>query len=191
MSAQLNFGVLYSSEDYNDPTTTISKSGDIAWVSGDKSGDGVRLGGNSTGIEGGGPAWNWNDKYVIIALPADGQPEKIGFTYRTNNGNASGAEWYVAESADGQEWTNAWTTNSKVATPKSQEVALNATTRFVKLCYSGNFAGYFFSVVVSGGNTTAVEQSREAQAGRKVMMNGQVRILRGDKVYDLNGRSIR
>lgn len=191
MSAHLEFGALYSGEDYNDPTTTIQKDGDVAWITGDASGEGVRLGGSNTGIAPGSPAWNWDDKYVILALPANGQPEKINFIHRTNNNNASSAEWYVAESADGEQWSNAWTTNSKSSSAQSREVALQSTTRFVKLCYSGNFAGYFFSVVVSGGYPTAIEQSREAQTGRKVLVDGKIRILRGNKAYDLNGRSIR
>lgn len=122
-----------------------NKQGEVAWAGS----DGIRLGGSSTKITGG-PAYNWEDKYIIINF--EGIPKKISFTTGltsnvatanvvwpgsgTNNGY-----WYMEQKSETGNWSNVWTEESS-NNPGSISKDLNPDTRYVKICYTGNFAGY-------------------------------------------------
>ncbi len=151
--AALNYGSTLTQNDFNDNTTVISKiipdGSEVVWDNGQ-----IRCGGTATGAFSG-PAWNWDDKGVVIALAA-GVPNQLSFQYATNNTAAtkrgtdwSAPDWYVDESENGSTWTNAWTTNSNSKTFASQTVNLKTTTRYIRLYYSGNFAGYFKNIKVT------------------------------------------
>lgn len=114
---------------------------------------GIRLGGSSGNVfpinDKSLPAYNWDDKYIIITF--EGVPDKVSFSYRTNNATASGANWYVQESANGVNgWSEIWSNGDYNKTSyASVTKSLKPSTRYLKLCYSGNFAGYFQNVHIT------------------------------------------
>ena len=114
---------------------------------------GIRLGGSSGSVfpinDKSLPAYNWDDKYIIITF--EGVPDKVSFSYRTNNATASDANWYVQESANGVNgWSEIWSNGNYDKTSyASVTKSLKPSTRYLKLCYSGNFAGYFKNVHIT------------------------------------------
>ena len=151
--AELAYNAILTQNDFNNNKTVISKiipdGSEVVWDNGQ-----IRCGGASSKITEA-PAWNWDDKGIVIALAA-GVPNQLSFQYATNNVTStkgstdwSAPDWYVDESADGSKWTNAWTINSNSTTFSSKTVNLSATTRFIRLYFSGNFAGYFKDIKVT------------------------------------------
>lgn len=114
---------------------------------------GIRLGGSSGSVfpinDKSLPAYNWDDKYIIITF--EGVPDKVSFSYRTNNSSATGANWYVQESANGVNgWSEIWSNGDYNKTSSASVTkSLKPSTRYLKLCYSGNFAGYFKNVHIT------------------------------------------
>ena len=115
--------------------------------------EGVKLG------DGGG-GFNWDDKFTIIGFT--GIPDSLTFTFKPKDevlGDISGIEWYVQESPtnEGTQNNNGqnpfWTAKSKKWTSTqssgSAAIKLDPETRFLKLCYSGNYAGAFINVTVT------------------------------------------
>ena len=138
----LPLGQVLTEELYNACCT--KKGGDVTWQA---SVNGVRVGGSSTGPFSG-PAWNWDDKYFVLEL-GTGIPLSVTFNYRTNNAVSTDPVWYVAESTDGSTWTNIWTTSSTSTTFASATATTSPTARYLKFCFSGNFAGYFQNIIVN------------------------------------------
>ena len=138
----LPLGQVLTEELYNACCT--KKGGDVTWQA---SVNGVRVGGSSTSPFSG-PAWNWDDKYFVLEL-GTGIPLSVTFTYRTNNAASTDPVWYVAESTDGSTWTNIWTTSSTSTTFASATATTSPTARYLKFCFSGNFAGYFQNIIVN------------------------------------------
>lgn len=121
--------------------------GDVAYTS-----DGIRLGGSKTGI-GDDPAWDWYDKYVDIKF--EGIPGTISFTtgntsvaptakvttfFGKGAGNNNGF-WYMIEYPEGESANTLWTENDN-ANPGNISYDLKPNTNKVRICYTGNFAGY-------------------------------------------------
>ena len=138
----LPLGQVLTEELYNACRT--KKEGDVTWQA---SVNGVRVGGSSTSIVSG-PAWNWDDKYFVLEL-GTGIPLSVTFNFRTNSANSTDPIWYVAESTDGSSWTNIWTTSSNSTTFASATATTSPTARYLKFCFSGNFAGYFQNIIVN------------------------------------------
>lgn len=131
----------YTQAMYNDNDITTQKSSS-AWDGG------VRLGGSSTSITGA-PAYNWDDKYIVVYFY--GIPDKLSFQYKTNSGAATDADWSVQESTNGSSWTDVWGEDNKASTSWTSvnNQQLKTTTRYLRFCYSGNFAGYFNNIKVT------------------------------------------
>ncbi len=92
--------------------------------------------------------FNWDDKYVIIAC--NGIPDKLSFSYKLGNGGATGISFYVEESDNGTSFTNVWSvSNASTSYTNVSDLQLKPTTRFVKLCYSGNFGGFFSNINIT------------------------------------------
>lgn len=137
----------YTQAMFNDGSITTQK---VAGTSCSWS-DGIKLESKAT---------DWDDKYVVIHF--EGIPKDISFKYKASDSNVSNgvnnyrqADWYIAESADGKEWSSCpW---ENLGGDKSNSTSwvtvsnkpLNSTTRYLKLCYSGNFAGYYSDIVVT------------------------------------------
>lgn len=119
---------------------------------------------------------NWDDVYVVINFK--GIPKDLSFDYRAGNGTAStgwtdwsAPPWYVHESADGTNWSPIWDIESNSTDWKTvSNLPLKPNTRYIKLCYSGNFDGYFRNVTVSErneliANPTSLDFGNTAKVG--------------------------
>lgn len=97
--------------------------------------------------------FNYNDKFVDLYFT--GIPDKLGFStsvkHATDLFNVSGVYWYVKESVDGVNWSNEiWNEeDTKNITIAGDSIQLNPDTRYLRLCYSGNFGGVFHNVTVT------------------------------------------
>lgn len=141
--AELGYGVALTQNDFNNTSTVVKKEGTIEWDT-----DHVRCGGASNGISIGGPSWNWDDKYFDVKL-ANGVPEQLSFEWACNNVTSTDPDWYVKESADGTNWTTVWENNSSSASWTAVTKNLKPGTRYLRFCFSGNFAGNFRKIKVT------------------------------------------
>lgn len=137
--AQLPYNTVMTQSHFNDGNTKIASSGDNAWDGG------VRLGGKSTSIFAG-PAYNWDDKYIIIALSSNGIPHHLTCNTSTNSNSTSDTKFYVATSSDNKTYTEKWSSDERNNTI---DLELAKDVKYIKLCYSANFAGYFKNIKVS------------------------------------------
>lgn len=142
--AELGYGVTLTQNDFNNNSTVVKKEGTIEWDNGH-----VRCGGSSNGIGIGSPSWNWDDKYFDVKL-ANGVPSQLTFEWACNNVTSTQAEWYVKESADGSNWSAAiWTNTSSSSSWTKVTKNLQPNTRYLRFCFSGNFAGNYRSIKVT------------------------------------------
>lgn len=139
--AQLPYNTVMTQSHFNDGNTKIASSGDNAWDGG------VRLGGKSTSIfNPSGPAYNWDDKYIIIALSSNGIPHHLTCNTSTNSNATSDTKFYVATSSDNKTYTEKWSSENR---DNTIDLELAKDVKYIKLCYSANFAGYFKNIKVS------------------------------------------
>lgn len=135
--AQLPYNTTMTQSHYNDGSIIIKKSGTQSWD-----------GGVKVGSAGGG--FNWDDKYVIIALNQQSIPYQLKFKYKVGASGSSNPNWYVDESSDNSNWSRVWSNESKNTSWSAQQVInLSKSTKYIKLCYSGNFTGYFADIIVT------------------------------------------
>ena len=135
--AQLPYNTTMTGDHYND-ATIVQSDGKNGWD------NGIRLG----DVDGGG--FNYNDKYVVIALSENGIPKKIKCNTEAKSVQGTifpptDIVFYIAESVDNSTFTTVKELNGKT---NYFEVDLSKETKYIKLCYSGNFGGYFRDIVV-------------------------------------------
>ena len=152
-------------EALNDASIVVKKDAPTVTWRGDNSG--VQLGGKDNGF-------NYNDKYIDIAI--DGIPDILSFkviSYGNSIFPVTEAEWYVKESSDNSNWSE------KIVISKASHqdalsslfsVQLSSTTRYVRLCYSGNFGGAFCGI-----NITPKEFNLKVIHNDEVVRNEKVR----------------
>ena len=88
--------------------------------------------------------FDWDDNYYDIHF--EGIPDKLTFNFDADDA-ASGEEWYVMESSNGTDWSSkTWTSTSNSG---SASVTLQSSTRYLRLCYSGNLNGYMSNIHVT------------------------------------------
>lgn len=139
MHAQLPYNTTMTKTHYNSSAVVVSNVGDQnSWSSG------IRLGQRESWFAG--VEWNWDDKYVVIALNTNGIPDKLTFSYSTSGGLATGIDWRVYEGSTSSPTTLAWSEDNGSG---SATVSLRRDTRYVKLVYSGNYYGNFKSIKVT------------------------------------------
>lgn len=76
------------------------------------------------------------ESYFIVALPQEGVPEKLFFSYSTLSGGTAS----VYESTDHKNWTGMWTMELNAGLgnlAKSDSVSLKTSTRYLKFAYKG------------------------------------------------------
>lgn len=167
----------YTQAMFNDGSITTQK---VAGSSCSWDGNGIKLESGAT---------DWDDKYVVIHF--EGIPKDISFKYKASSTNVSNgvnkywqANWYIAESADGKEWSSyPW---ENLGGDKSNSTSwvtvsnkpLNSTTRYLKLCYSGNFAGFYSDIVVT--------ELEKFEADPKTLDFGKQGVKYGEQVLPLN-----
>lgn len=143
----------YTQAMFNDGTITTQK---VASESCKWDGNGVKLESGAT---------NWDDKFIVIHF--EGIPKDISFKYKTSNSNVSNglnhywqADWYIAEGSEGPNGEIMWSENypwKNLGGDKSNSTdwvtvsnqPLQSSTRYLKLCYSGNYAGYYSDIKVT------------------------------------------
>lgn len=182
--AELAYNVPFSEADWNDETTVVADKGDNEW----SSKHGICLGDNGLG------GFDYNDKYIVIALADNATPIRLTATTKTRdtaglNSGATSVFFAVSASADNENFVDVWTSESK---KNDIDVALPEDTRYVKVLYSGNFAGCFEALTVWGEEKeTGVEDIFAPQnKALKVMKNGQIYILKDGQLYDCLGRMV-
>ena len=135
--AQLPYNTTMTSDHYTDATIVQSK-GDNGWD------DGIRCGNKDLG------GFDYSDKYVVVALSENGIPKKITCNTEAKSITVitppTDIVFYIAWSADNSNFTTLETKKSKT---NAFDVELPKEAKYIKLCYSGNFAGYFTDIVVS------------------------------------------
>ncbi|MBR0195150.1 MAG: hypothetical protein IJQ32_02765 [Paludibacteraceae bacterium] len=145
--AQLPYNTTMTQSYYNDSKTVITKEGTVNWNDG-----GIRLGTTSNWTPG-----NWSDKYVVIALNQTSIPYQLTFKYKCNSGIATTPNWSVSESSDNSNWSTIWSavtpTSSSVSvstdTYTATPIEFSKSTKYIKLCYTGNYSGTFIDIKVS------------------------------------------
>lgn len=135
--AQLPYNTTMTSDHYND-ATIVKSDGDNGWDGG------IRCGNKDLG------GFNYSDKYVVVALSENGIPKKITCNTEAKSITSitppTDIVFYIAWSADNSSFTTLETKKSKT---NSFDVELPKEAKYIKLCYSGNFAGYFTDIMVS------------------------------------------
>ena len=184
--AQLAYNVPFSIEDWDwesEKKTLVAVENEVSW----SNENGICLG-NATG-----DGFDYDDKYVVIALAENGTPDRLQASTLVRTPSslfpATGVLFSVSASADNETFEQVWKSESKNNTI---DVELPATTKFVKLLYSGNFAGYFKNLTVT---SQVIESDVEDVVGFvdqvvKVIRNGQLLILKDNQLYDSMGRLI-
>lgn len=158
---------------FNDGTFKTSSQGNTSWDNTNQ----ITLG--SVGNDG----FSFDDKAVILHI--EGIPDKLTFEIAipTNPGYGIGAilggvtnvEWYVQESESAtMPNETAWTSTYDGTEFKSYEVQLQPTTRYVKLCYSGNFGAYFRNVKISELSYIEKPSSTSVDFGTATINSGVV-----------------
>ena len=183
--AELAYNVPFTETDWNDETTIVADEGDNAW----SSKHGICLGNNVLG------GFDYDDKYVVIALANNATPTRVTATTKTRdtaglNTGATRVYFSVSVSADNENFAEVWTSESK---KNGIDVTLPADTRYLKVLYSGNFAGCVEGLTVYGEVVeTGVEDLKAPQSTAvKVMMNGQIYIVKDTQMYDCLGRMVK
>lgn len=135
--AQLPYNTTMTSDHYND-ATIVKSDGDNGWDGG------IRLGNKNLG------GFDYSDKYVVVALSSNGIPKKL--TCTTAVGSVStitpttGVEFVVSTSSDNETFVEQVKSEEKT---NSFEIELSKDVKYIKFCYSGNFAGYFKDIKVT------------------------------------------
>ena len=183
--AELAYNVPFSEADWNDETTIVADKGSNEW----SSKHGICLGDYAWG------GFDFGDKYVVIALANDATPTRLTATTKTRdtagtNNGATGVFFSVSTSFDNVNFAEVWSSKSK---QNDIDVALPADTRYVKLLYSGNYAGCVEGLTVYGEVVeTGVEDLFAPQnTAVKVMKNGQIYIVKDNQMYDCLGRMVK
>ena len=183
--AELAYNVPFTEADWNDETTIVADEGDNEW----SSKHGICLGNNVLG------GFDYDDKYVVIALANNATPTRVTATTKTRdtaglNTGATRVYFSVSVSADNENFAEVWTSESK---KNDIDVTLPADTRYLKVLYSGNFAGCVEGLTVYGEVVeTGVEDLKAPQSTAvKVMMNGQIYIVKDNQMYDCLGRMVK
>ncbi len=104
---------------------------------------GIRLGNNSE-------IFSWGDKDFVMEI--SGIPDKLNFKYSSSKG-ASGRQYVIYESADGENFTEIWRDNKGSGidgnTYWCNDLQLSPDTRFIKFFYYGNCAAYYREISVT------------------------------------------
>ena len=152
---------------WNSKTMKVESEGENSW-------DGLK--GITLG-DGSGGGFNYNDKYIILHF--EGIPDKMTFELATTESLAGGAtqvEWYIKESPtqsmpDSKIWTS---THTGTEFSDLQTVELQPTTRYVMLCYSGNFGGYIRNLQISELKYVQDPEPASIDFGSAVIYAGEV-----------------
>lgn len=124
---------------------------------------------------------NWDDRYVIINFT--GIPKDMSFSFEPSVDGTTYEYWYVDESPNGQNgtWTRAWNTEGEGDNYERGTVTehpLLPTTRYLKLCYSGNYGGIFKNLHVTELNEFRAVDSQNKTLDKDTLDFGANQVYR-------------
>ena len=145
--------ITYNSEYFDDGNFTVKKTANSSF-----SGTSLQLGNATWG------GTNWDDKFIIIHF--EGVPDKITFKHRTKSeisgigGDRTEVEWFVQQDATNSFGTGtedckaddaktAWYSSDPSGNDITETIQLNPDARWLKICYSGNYAGIISNIQIS------------------------------------------
>ena len=132
--AQLPYNTTMTESHFNDSKVIVA-SNKASW---------------NNGVELKGGNFNWDDKYIVIALNRQSIPYQLKFKYKVSSWAATNPNWYVDESEDNSNWSRVWSNESKnTSWSDEQTLTLTKSTKYIKLCYSGNLTGTYADIRVS------------------------------------------
>ena len=132
---------------------------------------------------------NWDDRYVIINFT--GIPKDMSFSFEPSVDGTTYEYWYVDESPNGQNgtWTRAWNTEGEGDNYERGTVTehpLLPTTRYLKLCYSGNYGGIFKNLHVTELNEFRAVDSQNKTLDKDTLDFGANQVYRNKtRTFDL------
>lgn len=131
-SSQVTLPLEMSEDVYNAGSAIAKHEGDLTWDAGLRIGDGAWGG------------FNWNDKYVDIHF--SDVPDQISFDHQAQAAT-TGIYFYVMEGPNVDNLSKVWESEQKKES--GILLSLKNTTRYVRLCYSGNFSGWFNNLKIT------------------------------------------
>jgi hypothetical protein len=100
-----------------------------------------------------GDGFVWKDDRKRILVAFGGVPDKLYFDYKASSGSTPEGlsySWMVEESTNGEDWSEVWRSSSlSTEWTASGEIDLNPKTQYVRISYTGNFAGYVKDIIIS------------------------------------------
>ena len=158
---------------FNDNTFKTTTEGTTSW----DNDNGMVIG----DVNGGG--FSNDDKYVVLHF--EGIPDKLIFEIAVPTsvgagigswlGGVTNVEWFVKESATAtMPSTSIWTDTYDGTNFKTYTVQLQPTTRYVLLCYSGNFGAYFRNVQITELKYVQDPEPASVDFGASVIYTGEV-----------------
>lgn len=95
----------------------------------------------------------WEDERKRVLVAFGGVPDKLYFDYKASSGSTPEGlsySWMVEESTNGEDWSEVWRSSSlSTEWTASGEIDLNPKTQYVRISYTGNFAGYVKDIIIS------------------------------------------
>ncbi len=149
--AQLPYNTVMTQSHFNDGNTTIKKQGTTSWS------NGVRLGDATWG------GLNYDDKYVDIALNTSGIP---GVFSATTSGGSTGIDYRLFVSSNNSNYVEIWKSERNNNTINQE---LPKDTKYIRLFYSGNFAGNFTNIKVTELKYLNSPSSMNLRVGQKIL----------------------
>lgn len=126
---------------------------------------------STTGISDG---FVWEDDRKCILVTFGGTPDKLYFDYKASTGSTAQSlsyAWIVEESTNGVDWSEVWrSSHLSTGWAKTGEINLNPRTQYVRISYTGNFAGYVRDIIISsleGYNYLRAEEGTYLSRGAK------------------------
>ncbi|MCQ2351833.1 MAG: fibronectin type III domain-containing protein [Paludibacteraceae bacterium] len=140
--AQLSVPFTFTQDNFNDESVVIANVNEGNEDTPAKWSDGIYFGGTKTLVDG----FNWDDKYVIIAI--DGLADSLSFetTTQWSATTVSNRFWYICESETQDFGDPIWTSNSQ---SNNKKIELANSTKYIKLCYTGNLNGTIKNISAS------------------------------------------
>ena len=124
---------------------------------------------------------SWADKYVDLHFT--GIPDKLTFNTTIKNAtdlfDVTGVYWYVKESTDGVNWSDEiWNEEDTKNITITDSIQLNPDSRYLRLCYSGNFGGVFHNITVTELNEFRAVDSQDKTLDKDTLDFGANQVYR-------------
>ncbi len=124
---------------------------------------------------------SWADKYVDLHFT--GIPDKLTFNTTIKNAtnlfDVTDVYWYVKESTDGVNWSGEiWNEEDTKNITITDSIQLNPDSRYLRLCYSGNFGGVFHNIHVTELNEFRAVDSQNKTLDKDTLDFGANQVYR-------------